>query len=406
MAYIFNDKIKFEYTTNFDSFGRLRISEPLTLFDSSNRFRDNGQFATSLTGTATATFNTDEGLMDLTIGTGSGDEIIRESLRVFAYQPGKSLLTLMTFTMAPQQSNLVQRIGYFNDNGFYIEQDGTTINIVERSSVTGAVLDNQIPQASWNVDPMDGSGPSGIVLDLTKSQIFWCDFEWLGVGSVRTGFVINGEFITCHVFHHANIITSTYITTACLPIRYEIFNSGITLSGSTLKQICSSVISEGGYELRGEQYSITTPITSAYTMTTSGTYYPIVSIRLKSDKLDSIVIPIGISLLPDSAGNYSYKIAIGGVTSGGTWVTGTTDTSVEYNITGVSFSGGTDTLHGFFAQSNQSSTSVNLSSNDVFQYQLKRNPFTSTALEFTLLVTSNGNGDTVFGSLNWQEITS
>ena len=406
MSYTYTDKIKFAYTPNFDAFSRLRTSEPFTLFDSSNRYRDNGLWATSTAGTAAATFNADQGLMDLTVGSASGDQVIRETYRVFAYQPGKSLLVLNTFVMEPAKADLRQRVGYFGAaNGVYLELDGLDTYMVERSSVSGSVANTRVIQANWNVDPMDGTGPSGRTLDLSKAQIMWSDFEWLGLGSVRTGFVIDGEFITCHVFHHANLITSTYITTASLPIRYEMTNTGATSGASTLKQICSTVLSEGGYELRGGPGSITTPITSAYTMATAGTYYPIVSIRLKAANLDAIVAPTGIAVLPNAAGNYSYRIVTGGVTTGGSWNSAGATSNVEYNIAGTSFAGGTVAQQGFFAQTNQASSVIELARDDIFRFQLERNSFTSTPAEFTLCATSDGNSDSVFGAIDWQEIS-
>jgi len=406
MSYTYTDKIKFAYTPNFDAFSRLRTSEPFTLFDSSNRYRDNGLWATSTAGTAAATFNADQGLMDLTVGSANGDQVIRETLRVFAYQPGKSLLVMNTFVMEPPKTGLRQRIGYFGvANGFYVERDDSDVYLVERSSVTGITVNTRVAQAAWNVDRMDGTGPSGKILDLTKAQIMWSDFEWLGLGSVRTGFVIDGEFITCHVFHHANLITSTYITTASLPIRYELTNTGATLGASTLKQICSTVLSEGGYELRGGPGSIATPITASYSMATAGTYYPIVSIRLKAPNLDAIVAPTGIALLPNAAGNYNYRIVTGGVTTGGSWNSAGATSNVEYNITGTSFAGGTVAQQGFFAQTNQASSAIELARDDIFRFQLERNSFTSTPAEFTLCVTSDGNSDSVFGAIDWQEIS-
>ncbi len=405
MSYTYTDKIKFAYTPNFDSFNRLRISEPFTLFDSSHRFRDNGLFATSMTGSATYSFNSSQGLMDLTIGTSSGSQILRETYRTFTYQPGKSLLVLNSFVLNSAKTNLRQRVGYFNNDGLYLELDGSDIYFVKRSSVTGLPIDTRVTQSSWNVDPMGGTGPSGLTLDISKAQILWSDIEWLGVGSVRMGFVINGEFILCHTFHHANLINSTYISTACLPVRYEITNTGTTSTTSTLKQICSTVLSEGGYELRGMPVSVTTPITSSINLTTAGTYYPIVSIRLKSTRLEGIAVPTGISLLPDAAGNYSYVIIVGGTTTGGSWASASVDSIVEYNLSATSISGGMVTQTGFFSQTNLSSTSVELSRDDLFRYQLQRNTFTSIAQEFTLCVASNGSGDDVYGSIDWQEIT-
>jgi len=387
----------------------LRVSNPLTLFDSSHRYADNNLWVNSITGTAAATFNANEGLMDLTVGSASGDEIIRETVKVFSYQPGKSLLVMNTFVFGTAKANLRQRAGYYGAaNGIYFEREGSINYMVERSSVTGAPTNTRVAQANWNQDPMDGTGPSGLTLDSSKSQILYIDVEWLGLGTVRTGFIIDGVFVPAHNFNHANLITTTYITTASLPLRYEMTNVAATASASTLKQVCSTVISEGGYELRGAQLSAGTPITSPTTLTTAGTVYPIVSFRLKSTRLDAIAILTAISILGvTNNANYQWSVVVNGTTTGGTWVSGGTDSSVEYNITGTSFSstGGRILATGYFQGSNQGSTSVDILKAALFTTQLERNPFTATPYEITLACTAASNSDQVLGSVDWEEVS-
>jgi hypothetical protein len=230
--------------TNVDAFNRLRVSNPLTLFDSSHRYSDNNLWANSITGTAAATFSAAEGLVNLTVGSASGDQIIRETIKVFSYQPGKSLLVMNTFVFGEAKANLRQRAGYYGAaNGIYFEREGTINYMVERSSVTGSVTNTRVAQADWNQDPLDGTGPSGLTLDSSKAQILYMDVEWLGLGTVRTGFIINGVFVPAHNFDHANLVTTTYITTASLPLRYEMTNVAATTGASTLKQVCSTAVS-------------------------------------------------------------------------------------------------------------------------------------------------------------------
>jgi hypothetical protein len=399
--------------TNVDAFNRLRVSNPLTLFDSSHRYADNNLWASSITGTAAATFSADEGLVNLTVGTANGDQIIRETIKVFAYQPGKSLLIMNTFVMGTAKANLRQRVGYYGvANGMYFERDGTSLYFVERSSVTGSVVNTRVAQQDWNQDTLDGSGsvsnPSGLTLDASKAQILYMDVEWLGLGTVRMGFIINGVFIPAHNFNHANIITTTYITTASLPLRYEMTNTAATASASTLKQVCSTVISEGGYELRGAQLSAGNTITSPRTLTTAGTFYPVVSIRLKSTRLDAIVILTAISILGISNNaNYKWEVVASGTTTGGTWVSAGTNSAVEYNITGSSFAVGTGRIlaTGFFQGSNQGSNSVDILKEALFASQLEREPFTATPYELTLACTAAANGNQVLGSVDWEEIS-
>lgn len=395
--------------TNLDAFGRLRVSNPLTLFDSSHRYADNNLWATSITGTAAATFVANEGLVDLTVGAASGDKIIRETIKVFSYQPGKSLLVMSTFVFGTAKANLRQRVGYYGAaNGLYFERDGTTNYLVERSSVTGSVVNTRVAQADWNQDPLDGTGPSGITLDSSKAQILYMDIEWLGLGTCRMGFIINGAFVPAHNFNHANLISTTYITTASLPLRYEMENLAATSGASTLKQVCSTVISEGGYELRGAQLSAGNTITAPRTLTTAGTFYPVVSIRLKSTRLDGIVILTAVSILGiTNNANYKWEVITSGTTTGGTWVSAGTNSAVEYNITGTSFATGTGRIlaSGFFQGSNQGSNSVDILKEALFTSQLEREPFTGTAYELTLVCTAASNGDQVLGSVDWEEIS-
>jgi hypothetical protein len=394
-------------STSSDAFGRLRVSNPLTLFDSSHRYRDNNLWSSLVVGTgSTVGFVTTQGLINIGIGTTAGCSVIRETTKVFAYQPGKSLLVLNTFVMNPKKTNLRQRVGYFGaDNGIYLELDGDTLYFVRRSLSFGTTT--RVAQEDWTIDKLDGTGPSGVTLNSSKAEILWMDIEWLGVGSVRMGFVIDGAFIHCHTFHHANIIESTYITSGSLPLRYEIANTGITTSTSNLKQICSSVISEGGYNLHGLQQAVGTPITTPRTLTTAGTFYPIVSIRLKTspNNLDAIAIITALSAMPIATGAYNWQIRASGTTGGGTWVSAGDDSSVNYNITGTSHTGGRILASGFFTASNQGSTQIDIPREALFKFQLERNGLTSTPYEISLVIASNGNGDTVVGSMDWEEVS-
>jgi hypothetical protein len=349
-------------------------------------------------------------LVNLTIGTASGDQIIRETTKVFSYQPGKSLLVMSTFVMAATKTNLRQRVGYYGaDNGLFLEQNGSSIYFVERSLVTGVMTETQVAQADWNQDPLDGTGPSGVTLDLSKAQILYMDVEWLGLGTVRMGFIIDGIFLPAHNFNHANLITSTYITTASLPLRYEIANvGGTTASSSTMKQVCSTVISEGGYELRGLQQSIGTTITSPITLTTAGTFYPVVSLRLKTTRLDGIVILTALSILGiTNNANYKWQVVATGSTTGGTWVSAGASSCVEYNLTGTAFTftGSRILASGYFQGSNQGSSSIDILKQALFAFQLERNPFTATPYELTLVCTAASNGDQLHASMDWEEIS-
>jgi hypothetical protein len=309
--------------------------------------------------------------------------------------------------MAPAQTGLRQRIGYFgSQNGVYLELNDSTVNFVIRSFSSGVLVEERVPQSAWNMDTLDGTGPSQLTLDLLKTQIFWSDIEWLGVGTVRCGFVINGQFIHCHSFHHANLISNAYMTTACLPVRMEIENINSMANNATMNVICTTVLSEGGYELRGRNRTAGHLPNSSYTMATAGVFYPVVSIKLKAERPDAIVLPKNTSLLglTGNGTRIAYKLIENANVGNGTWVSAGTDSAVLYNITANSIVGGTELDQGYLYVAQQSSAGLSLY-DDLFRLQLNRNSFANTNSTFTLAVAGAGSNDTCIGAINWMELT-
>lgn len=400
-----------------DAFGRLRISQPVTLFDSSHRFLDNGLWSTSNTSGGTYAFVTNQSTINLNVDASANTEVIRETTKVFSYQPGKSLLVLNTFAMSTPKPNLRQRIGYFGaQNGVYLENNGTTNYFVLRTYTSGAVVETRVAQADWNVDKFDGTGLSAqgselahtSGLDVSKTNILWFDIEWLGVGDLRCGFVVDGKMLIAHVFHNDNRNTVPYMTTANLPIRYEIKNTGTTASSSTLKQICSTVISEGGYELYGSQQAVQTPVATPIDLTDVSTYYTLISLRLKTspDRLDAIVILTALSLLGiTNNAVYNWQVRASGTTSGGTWVSAGDSSAVEYKIDGGTITGGRILASGFTSATNQSRTSIDILKEALFKFQLERNGLTGVPFELTLCAATQTAGADIFASMDWEEIT-
>lgn len=331
--------------TGADAFGRLRVSNPSTIFDSQNRYQKDNQFSESTATGGTVSYTLNESTVNLNVTTSSGSETIRQSYRVMPYQPGKGLLFLGTFVMAEGQTNLRQRVGYFNaDNGVFFQKDGTTNSFVLRTNTSGTPNDTRtITQDNWNGDKLDGTGASGLTLNTSKSQILWMDFEWLGVGSVRCGFIINEQYIVCHTFNNANDLDKVYMTTAILPVRYEIKANGALSSSATLKQICSTVISEAGYQqvVASHFARRTTTLSSIGT-----TFLPLVSIRLASDSLGAVVLPQAIQVYPTASQDYEVALFKNATLTSASWDT-TTFNHVDYDVSATAVSGGTMVLQNF-----------------------------------------------------------
>ncbi len=383
-----------------DAFGRLRVSNPFTLFDGALRYSDN-EFKWNQvdTGSGVSTFLPNESTVSMTV-SGNGDSAVRQSKQVFSYQPGKSLLILTTFVMNTPTANLRQRVGYFGaQNGVYFEVDGTAKSIVIRKYTDGSVDDTseKILQSAWNGDKLNGTGASGITLNVTAAQIFWSDVEWLGVGSVRCGFVIDGQFIVCHTFHHANIFNKVYMTTACLPIRYEISSTG---AAGTMRAICSTVISEGGYSNRSQSRAVGTTLGGKNLNETS--YTPLVCIRLKSTNIDSIVVPTKFDLYGLQQAAFAYRVILNPTLTSANWTSAGNNSSVEYDLSATALSGGTVIDQGIFVGSNKGG-SASISGNDVdFSNQLGRTIGNVSDIWCLAAIATTNNDDAV-ASVSWQE---
>ncbi len=393
--------------TNVDAFGRLRVSEPYTLFDSQNRYEKNDLWSESLLpspgpGTATVTYNANKSTVELNVTTTAGSEAIRQTYRSFSYQPGKSLLVMNTFVMPAVTADIRIRIGYFNtQNGVFLERDGTAVYITRRTYVTGVAVDNRVAQANWNGDKLNGTGVSAFTLDLTKAQIFWQDFEWLGVGSVRCGFIIDGQTIICHTFQNANNLTDVYMTTAILPVRYEIKNSGAT--AATLKQICSTVISEGGYE---KQVATYVARMTSFNLNISTSFVPLVSIQLAPGRTGAVVIPDGFDVLPASTSSATFEIVLiknATLTGPVSWgSTGSNNVQADFAATGLS--GGTIIKSEYILSSNLSRGQASGNSDYNWDLQLGA-ALDGTSDKYTIAARVLSGTHSAIGSLSFWDLT-
>jgi hypothetical protein len=276
------------------------------------------------------------------------------------------------------------------------------VYLIQRSYVTGSVVETRVLQSNWNIDTFDGNGPSGITLDLTKVQIFLSDFEWLGSGTVRCGFIIDGIIYYVHYFNHANITSSTYITTACLPVSYQIKTTGVTSGGYTLKQICSTVLSEGGYQASSQNYTKGTNLV-ALSIAATPTITPIVSIRIKSGRPCAIVIPAEVNLLVTSNSTIQWFLIMNGTLNSSSFVSFGTNSNVETDQTATTLTGGTILQQGFLVSSTQAKNSISLSSPESFNFQLGVT-IAGVSDVVTLAASSLSGTANVLGFLGWYEL--
>lgn len=278
-----------------DAFGRLRVSEPFSLFDS-KVLHDLGSltFNNVTNGTGDVVFGSGDASVILSTNT-AGSYAIRQTFTRFPYQPGKSQYALFTGVMEPQ-IDIVKRYGLFAsltaapyspNVGLYFEASDNTVSVWINNINNGASItpSQSAARANWNIDRMDGTGPSKVNLLFDKAQIFLIDYEWLGVGRVRFGFVVDGKIYYCHEFRNANNISAPYMFTPNLPVRAEIRQLGAT--PGTFRVICQSVMSEGGHNMVGVTHSIYTSA-AGLNINTAGDRRAILGLRTQSNKLDSV----------------------------------------------------------------------------------------------------------------------
>lgn len=322
----------------YDAFARLRVSTPVTLFESKqiiseqNLLWERGQVSG-----AGGTFLYSRPRASSTIGVtaNTAGRYVRRTRRYFNYQPGKGQLVLMSAILGPKATGINRRIGYFDDaNGVFFGVNHESIYCAVRSSVTGVPVTTLYHQGQWNIDKMDGTGPSGITLHTDRPQVYWFDFEWLGVGRVRWGVFINGVPVLMHEFNCANSIdcTSVYMSTPALPLSAEIENDG-TGGAATLEQICSAIMSEGGERIQGAARSVnraTTPLT----VTNAANRCPVISIRARTGFEFNTINILNFDILGTGNVPFLWELilnpTLAGV-DGAVWVP-VGSSSVEYDV--------------------------------------------------------------------------
>lgn len=336
--------------TMLDAFGRLRFSGPQTLFDSKYVYDDQSLFfSDQVTAGGTIVRDANKSVMVLSTAGGSTDRVIRQTKRYFPYQPGKSHLYLASFNFLNTDTNITKRVGiYDNNNGLFLEQANTTLSFVLRSDTSGSVVNTVIARSSWNEDKFDGTGKSGLTLDFTKAQILFIDYEWLGTGQIRFGFCVNGRFLLAHKISNFNTLSSPYMRTPDLPVRFEIQATGASLT-SSMYAICSTVISEGGRQITGSLKTANRG-NSVFTTSNATTLYPLLALRISSANIRKSIKPAGLSIINTTSTAFFWSLRINPTITGGAtanWQT-ITNSGVEFDITRTgSVSGGIEILSGY-----------------------------------------------------------
>lgn len=399
---------------NIDAFGRLRTSMPTTLFDSKTLHNKQSLFwSQTAVGTGADVRFTSE-LNDASVtlsAAGVGAYAIRQTTQRFNYQPGKSMCSIFTGLLTPV-SNAIKRYGMFQsltaapydpNVGLYFEtltDSPSSIAVVQQND--GFLVPTlSARRENWNIDKLDGTGPSGKKLVLSGCNIFLIDYEWLGVGRVRYGAVIDGQICYCHAFNNAGNVQGAYIRTPNLPVRAEIRQTGI--GTASMKMICSTVMSEGGADFTGVTRGVSV---SGYPGLTigAGVRRAILGVRLQSTKLDSVneVINASVIVIPQGASNqaaYQYELIHNPTISDGTWTDVSTDSNFQYWQGSSAVTGGTTIASGYGSVG----ASIDLSNTRFEKFLRMGCSVAGKRDEIYLVVTPLDTNSGVYGSITFVE---
>lgn len=386
-----------------DAFGRARVSEPTTLFDSQMQYNAQPLLWESV-GDGTATHVAAKAAVQMTVT--AGQSLVRQTRAYHRYQPGKSQLILMTGVLGAATSGVTKRMGYFDaSNGIFLELTDAGLGIVKRSNVTGTPTDTRIEQSDWNMAwGAQGALALTQAIDETKAQIFVIDMEWLGVGRVRCGFVVDGITFYVHEFNHANVIDTVYMTTANLPIRYESVST--TGAASDMYQICSTVVSEGGFR---EELGTPHGIGNGATGVTVSSRRAVLSIRPKATF--NTLVNRG-AILPDEVGIYVttapayYEIVYGGALGGTpSWASAGDNSIVEYDVAGTTVTGGEVLQTGYVTTSGTGGTAKGSAATALLsKLPLVLDSAGANPIALSVVLTGIGGNPVVHASVNWREL--
>jgi hypothetical protein len=392
----------------YTSKNRIKISDYQTTFFNTFQYgKETDVWDESTANSAGSTWNTNTNNVDMYVTGTLGSKIIRQTRNVMRYIPGRTSTLTYAIRFQMPVTGIRRRLGLFDENnGFYFEDAGVLngqglpeYNVVIRSSTSGSVVENRIPRSQWNGDKLDGTGPSGITADPTKQHMVNFEYEWYGAGQVIIGWTINGHTHTIHTFNHANLADLPWCSTPFLPIRLELENLTGAAGTHYLYQGSNSLISEGVPDKLGIAQNITGPVTGR-TMTSSNTFYPILSIRLKDAALKGIVLPTFFQAATVDNTSVFYKLVRNATLTGASWVNMPDPNAfTQYDVSATSYTGGVDVDSGFVIGGG--GTGIRLDPNT--QYQIGRSGLGTVSDTLTLCIASPNANKSALAAMTWIE---
>jgi hypothetical protein len=390
-----------DWRPQFTNNNRLKIAPFQTVFFNTFQYgKETDVWDERVVGVGTATHNVASSNIIMEVGSTAGSKVIRQTKQVMRYIPGRGATLAFAIRLDTPQVGIRRRFGLFDDyNGAYFEDDGGTYSYVIRSSTSGIVTERRVTREDWNGEKFDGNGYTGVTADATKQQMISINYEWYGAGIVQFNWLMKNETIHSHTFDNSNTNDKVWCSTPFLPIRVEIENVTGVAGTHYIYQGSNSLIQEGEPEKLGTLVSIANPITGT-TMTAANTFYPIVSIRLKSNQLSAVMLLRSLQAATNDNTNVYWKLLENATNTGGTWVDHPDPNSfMQYNITQTATTGGTTLLNGFVVGGGAALINID----DKAALQLGRSGIGTISDTYTLACASPNTNKAALAVLNWIE---
>ncbi len=387
-----------------DAFGRQRVNIPnmitsLHFTQSSHDFLMN----TTTTGTASATFSPAESALRLSVGTASGDSVIRQTKRYVKYNPGIGYVFTFALAVGAKKTNVRKDWGVFDNlNGFFFHQSGTALAIVTRSNASGSAVDTVVNQSSWNLDKLDGTGASGLTLDETKHQLWVIDHIWHGAGPVRFGVHIGGKIIYVHQVVSGNTLTLPFTRSPVLPLRVELTNTGTSASTTNFDVVCMTATAENGASDLVPSYSFhaSNGLTSK---SVSTSYIPLLSIRPRTTHNTIVnrtpIVPNTYDIFTNAA-YLNFRIVLNATLTNANFAAVNTFSAVEFDTAATAYTGGTVISDGYTTNTTKGSVRI---ADTLEQFLLGLNIAGNTADILTIVAAASANNNPTYSVISWSE---
>jgi hypothetical protein len=390
-----------DWRPQFSNNNRLKVSPFQTVFFNTFQYgKETDVWDEKVVGVGTATWNSNSSNVIMEVGSTVGSKVIRQTKNVMRYIPGRPASLAFAIRFEQPKVGIRRRFGLFDDNdGIYFEDDGGTYSYVIRTSTSGITTETRVGRDEWNGEKFDGNGWTGVNADPTKQQMISFNYEWYGAGTVEVSWLMKGETIKSHTFDNSNTNDYVWCSTPFLPIRCEIENITGVAGTHYLYQGSNSLIQEGNTDKLGTLVSQTTPITGK-TMPAANTFYPIISLRLKSDELSAVLLLRSLQAVTNDNTNIYWRLIENGTLTNPTWTNHPNpDSFTQYDLSATAISGGRLILAGFTVAGGSTLNEIDR----LADLQLGRSGIGTVSDIFTIACASPNTNKASLAVLNWIE---